>query len=81
MTFLVHGAVRAARATILSFNAQPLWLIAASRKKADRRDAYWIARVFQSGMYPHPVYVPTGAIRELRAVLSRRRVLHADYNR
>jgi len=25
--------------------------------------------------------VPTGAIRELRAVLSRRRVLHADYNR
>src|SRR5439155_14503282 len=27
MTFLVHGAVRAAGATILSFNAQPLCLI------------------------------------------------------
>ena len=70
----------AAGTTLLSFNAQPLRMIAASRKKTDRRDAYWIAKALQSGMYPHPVYVPTGEIRELRAVLSQRRVLHTDYN-
>ena len=45
-------------------------MIAASRKKADRRDAYWIAKALQTGMYPHPVYIPTGEIRELRALLS-----------
>ena|SRR5437867_4135713 len=43
--------------------------------------AYWIAQALQSGMYPHPGYVPTGEIRELRAVLSRRRALPADSNR
>jgi len=32
-------------------------------------------------MYPHPVYIPTGEIRELRALLNQRRALHADYNR
>lgn len=71
----------AAGTTLLSFNAQQLRMIAASRKKTDRRDAYWIAKALQAGMYPHPVYVPTGEIRELRALLSQRRVLHADYNR
>ena len=30
-------------------------------------------------MYPHPVYVPSGEIRDLRALFSQRRVLHADY--
>jgi len=34
-------------------------------------------KALQSGMYPHPVYVQTGEIRE-RAALSRRRALHAD---
>lgn len=81
LTYLVHDTVTAAGATILSFNAYQLRMIAASRKKTDRRDAYWIAKALQSGMYPHPVYVPTGEIRELRAVLSRRRALHADYQR
>jgi transposase len=81
LTYLVHDAVTAAGTTLLSFNAQHLRMIAASRKKTDRRDAYWIAKALQSGMYPHPVYVPTGEIRELRALLSQRRVLHADYNR
>jgi transposase len=81
LTYLVHDAVTTAGTTLLSFNAQQLRMIAASRKKTDRRDAYWIAKALQAGMYPHPVYVPTGEIRELRALLSQRRVLHADYNR
>jgi transposase len=79
LTYLVHDALTAAGTTLLSFNAHQLRMIAASRKKTDRRDAYWIAKALQSGMYPHPVYVPTGEIRDLRALLSQRRVLHADY--
>src|SRR4029453_18222578 len=58
---------------ILSFNAHQLRMIASSRKKTDRRDAYWIARALQTGMHPHRVYLPTGEIRELRALLTRRR--------
>ena len=81
LTYLVHDAVTAAGTTLLSFNAQSLRMIAASRKKTDRRDAYWIAKALQSGMYPHPVYIPTGEIRDLRAMLSRRRALHADHKR
>jgi transposase len=34
----------------------------------------------KNGM-PHPVYIPTGEIRALRALLSRRRLLQAEYNR
>jgi hypothetical protein len=56
-------------------------MIASSRKKTDRRDAYWIARALQSGMYPHPVYIPKGEIRELRALLTRRRMIQTDRNR
>ena len=81
LTYLVHDTVTAAGTTLRSFNAQHLRMIAASRKKTDRRDAYWIAKALQSGMSPHPVYVPTGEIRALRGLLSQRRVLHADYNR
>ena len=81
LTYLVYDAVTAAGTPLLSFNAQQLRMIAASRKKTDRRAAYWIAKALQAGMYPQPVYVPTGAIRELRALLSQRRVLHTDYNR
>jgi len=32
-----------------------LRVIAASRKKTDKRDAYWLARAVQTGMTPHPV--------------------------
>jgi transposase len=81
LTYLVYDALTAVGTKILSFNAHQLRMIAASRKKTDRRDAYSIAKALQSGMYPHPVYVPTGEIRELRALLSQRRVLHADYQR
>jgi transposase len=81
MTYLVYDTVTAAGATILSFNAQQLRMIAASRKKTDRRDAYWIAKALHAGMYPHPVYIPTGEIRELRVLLSRRRLLKAEHNR
>jgi transposase len=81
MTYLVHDTVTAAGTAILSFNAHRLRMIASSRKKTDRRDAYWIAKALAAGMYPLPVYIPTGAIRELRALLSRRRMVHADRSR
>ncbi len=81
MSYLVHDALVAAGTKVLSFNAAQLRMIAASRKKTDRRDAYWIAKALGSGMYPHPVYIPTGEIRELRAMLTRRRMLQAERNR
>jgi transposase len=81
MAYLVNDAVAGAGVEILSFNAYQLRMIASSRKKTDRRDAYWIARALQTGMYPHPVYLPTGAIRELRALLSRRRMIQGERNR
>lgn len=56
-------------------------MIAASRKKTDRRDAYWIARSLQTGMIPHPVYIPSGDVRELRRLLHRRRIVQRDRNR
>lgn len=81
MAYLVHDAIAGAGAEILSFNAHQLRVIASSRKKTDRRDAYWIARALQTGMHPHPVYIPTGEIRELRALLTRRRMIQVDRNR
>lgn len=80
-TYLVHDAITAAGFPIASFNAGHLRMIAASRKKTDARDAYWIAKALQTGMTPHPVYVPTGEIRELRRLLSRRRIVQRDRNR
>lgn len=32
-------------------------------------------------MHPHPAYVPSGEIRELRALLTRRRMIQTDCNR
>lgn len=79
--YLVHDAFTAAGVRILAFNAAHLRMIAASRKKTDKRDAYWIAKSLQTGMMPHPVYVPTGEIRELRCLLARRRAIQRDRNR
>ncbi len=81
MSYLVHDAFVSAGVRMLSFNAYRLRMIASSRKKTDRRDAYWIAKALASGMYPPPVFIPTGEVRELRAVLSRRRMVHRDLNR
>jgi transposase len=81
MSYLFHDALSAIGTKILSFNAAQLRMIAASRKKTDRRDAFWIAKALASGMYPHPVYIPTGEIRELRALLTRRRMLQTERNR
>ena len=81
MTYLVHDTLTTAGVQCLAFNAQHLRMIAASRKKTDRRDAYWIAKALQAEMYPSPVYVPTGEIRELRVLLHRRRQLHVDTTR
>jgi transposase len=79
--YLVHDAFTAAGVRILSFNAAHLRVIAASRKKTDRRDAYWIAKSIQTGMMPHPVHVPDGEVRELRHLLHRRRTVQRDRNR
>ena len=70
--YFVHDVVTAAGAKILSFNAYQLRMIACSRKKTDRRDAFWIARALQTGMTPHPVYVPSGQVRRLRGLLAQR---------
>ncbi|MFC1641990.1 IS110 family transposase [Myxococcota bacterium] len=77
----VYDTLTAAGVKTLSFNAHYLRMIASSRKKTDQRDAYWIAKALQTGMTPHPVYVPTGEVRELRALLSRRRALVSDHKR
>ncbi|MFC1643342.1 transposase, partial [Myxococcota bacterium] len=77
----VHDTLTAAGVRILSFNAHQLRMIASSRKKTNQRDAFWIAKALQTGMMPHPVYVPTGEIRELRALLSRRRALVSEHQR
>ena len=63
-------SVSAAGVTIQAFNANHLRMIAASRTKTDKHDAYWIARVLQTGMTPHPVYIPSGRVRELRRLRS-----------
>ena len=74
MAYLVHDLVTAAGVKILSFNAWHLRMIASSRKKTDRRDAYSIAKALQTGMTPTPVHLPTGEVRELRNLISRREV-------
>lgn len=79
--YLVHDAMSSAGVPVLSFNAAHLRVIAASRKKTDRRDAYWIAKSLQTGMTPHPVYVPGGEVRELRRLLARRTMIKRDLNR
>jgi transposase len=79
--YLVHDAFTEAGVPLQSFNAAHLRMIAASRKKTDKRDAYWIARSLQTGMTPHPVFLPTGELRELRRLLTRRRIVQRDRNR
>ena len=56
-------------------------LAAASRKKTDRRDASWIARTLQTGMTPHPAYIPTGHLQRLRNLLSRREAVAREQRR
>ncbi len=79
--YLVHDAFTAAGVRILAFNPAHLRMIAASRNKTDERDAYRIAKSLQTGMTPHPVYIPVGEIRELRRLLTRRRMVQRDRNR
>jgi transposase len=81
MSQFVHDTLTAAGIKILSFNAQQLRLIASSRKKTDKRDAYWIAKCLQTGMMPHPVYIPTPAVRRLRSLLAQRTSIAAERKR
>src|SRR4030095_2371488 len=53
---------------ILSFNAWHLRMIASSRRKTDRRDAYWVAKALQTGMTPTPVHADGRGTRASRAV-------------
>lgn len=78
MSYFVHDVVTAAGVKLLSFNAHQLRMIASSRKKTDKRDAYWIAKALQTGMMPHPVYIPSGEVRRLRQLLSQRESLNRD---
>jgi transposase len=79
--YLVHDAFTDAGIDIRAFNAAHLRMIASSRKKTDKRDAYWIARSLQTGMTPHPVHVPRGEVRELRRLLAQRGALIEDRKR
>jgi len=81
MSHFVHDAVTAVGVKILSFNAQQLRVIASSRKKTDKRDAYWIAKGLQTGMMPHPVYIPTAEVRRLRSLLAQRGSIGAERKR
>jgi transposase len=78
MSHFVYDVLATAGARLLTFNAHHLRMISASRKKSDRRDAYWLARALQTGMMPHPVYIPTGEVRELRGLLSQRDAVVRD---
>ena len=78
MSHFVHDVLAVTGARLLTFNAHHLRMISASRKKTDRRDAYWLARALQTGMMPHPVYIPTGEVRELRGLLSQRDAVVRD---
>lgn len=78
MSYFVHDTLTAAGIQLSSFNPYQLRMIASSRKKTDKRDAFWIAKALQTGMIPHPVYIPTGEIRQLRGLLSTRASLLAE---
>ncbi|MBI5489900.1 MAG: transposase [Deltaproteobacteria bacterium] len=80
--FFAHDVVSAMPSMeIRSFNAYQLRMIAASRKKTDRRDALWIAKALQTGMTPHPVHIATGAVRRLRSLLAQRDAVVAERKR
>jgi transposase len=81
MSYLVHDALTAIGITIKSFNAHHLRMIASSRKKTDRRDAFWIAKALPTGMTPPEVYIPTGQVRRLRSLRSRRAGVSAERQR
>jgi transposase len=80
-SYFVHDVLTAAGVKLLSFNAQQLRMLASSRKKTDKRDAYWIAKALQTEMMPHPVYIPSGQVRQLRQLLSQRETLKRDQKR
>ena len=75
MSYFVHDCLSVTAAKLLTFNPHHLRMIAASRKKSDRRDAYWLAKTLQTGLTPHPVYMPTGELRRVRALLSERQTV------
>lgn len=81
LSYFVHDVCTAAGVKLLSFNAYQLRMIASSRKKTDTRDSYWLAKALQTGMTPHPVYIPTGTVRLLRSLLSQRQALLVERRR
>ncbi len=81
LSSFVHDVLTEASVRLLSFNAYHLRMIASSRKKTDRRDAFWLAKALQTGMTPTPVYIPIGPIRALRALLHHRDTLKRDRQR
>ena len=81
LCYFVSDVFNSCGVNLLTFNAYQLRMIASSRKKTDKRDAYWLAKALQTGMTPHPVYLPSGEVRELRGLLSQRQALTAERTR
>ena len=81
LSHFVYDTLTAAGVQIVSFNAHQLRMICCSCKKTDERDSYWIAKALQTGMMPHPVYIPTGEVRILRSMLSQRQALVTERRR
>lgn len=55
-------------------NPAKIALIASSRVKTDKADTLWLARLLVAGLIPE-VWVPPGAVRELRSLLAHRQRL------
>ncbi len=81
MCHFVHDIFTSVGVRILPFNAQQLRVIAASRKKTDKRDAFWLAKALQTGMTPLPVRVPDATVRRLRSLLAQRVALTTERKR
>jgi transposase len=81
MSHFVHDALSAVAIRNLAFNAAQMRMIASSRKKTDRRDAWWIAKALAAGITPHPVYIPDTQVRLVRSLLSRRNAIANERRR
>ena len=79
--YFVQDVLTGCGVKLRSFDPRQLRMIAASRKKTDRRDAWWIARALHAGMHPPPVYLPSGRVRRLRGLLSQREAVSRERQR
>ena len=81
MSHFVHDALSAVSVRNLAFNAAQMRMIASSRKKMDRRDAWRIAKALAAGITQHPVHIPDAQVRLVRSLLSRRNAIANERRR